>query len=75
MGECYRLVVGHEAHPRFAGVLGGQDLLGELWDGIESTAIHLAGVVLLAECCISSAVVPADRKVRDPKCCPPYSPH
>lgn len=48
-----------------------QDLLGELWDGIKSTAIHLAGAVLLAESLVPSAVVPVGRKVTDPKCTPP----
>lgn len=52
-----------------------QDLLGELWDGIKSAAVHLAGAVPLAQRRIPSAVVPADREVSAPKCVPPISPH
>lgn len=58
----------------YRGARGVQDLLGEPWDGIESAAIHPAGAVLLAERLVPSAVVPADREVRDPKCTPPFSP-
>lgn len=71
MGECCRQWWLRMKPPQiYVGARGAQDLLGELWDGIESAAIHPAGVVLLAERLVPSAVVPADREVRDPKCAP-----
>ena len=63
--------------PKLQGCCGGcgvQDLLGELWDGIEGAAIYLAGSMLLAECCITPTVVPADREISAPKCAAPHIP-
>lgn len=77
VGECrrhHKWWLGMELPQIYMGATGVQDLLGELWDGIESATIHPAGVVLLAERLVPSAVVPADREVRDPKCAPLYSP-